>query len=315
MAEKQHIQRFAPQDARTSKVRMRSIVTRDPWLRVIWREIIDCQWEQMKGLPRDPRHLSDLLGVPPEELVRCLQILGPDDLGFLTSNDGPVENSRVAGELAEARAYAHDQALKGTYGARKRWEAERRKKMAPAIKSDAPPMADPSEVVAKAKGSMATATKNDSLPLPYPLPLPMKELLSTEALVAAGPNELLKVWNENRGALAAASAMKGKRAAAAKARLSEEPDLSVHAAAISRLAASSFANGTKNPNGWRADLDFYLKPGSLMKIVEGKYDDRKGGGRPGAPNLGQRPRRDDPAFAHMPETFWTHGGDDDEPAS
>ncbi len=43
--------------------------------------------------------------------------------------------------------------------------------------------------------------------------------------------------------------------------------------AVKRLAASPFATGG-GPNGWRADFDWFLKPDSLTKILEGKYDDR-----------------------------------------
>lgn len=46
-------------------------------------------------------------------------------------------------------------------------------------------------------------------------------------------------------------------------------------AGIDRIAASDFCTG-KNSTGWRADIDFFLRDGSLVKIMEGKYDNRKG---------------------------------------
>lgn len=43
--------------------------------------------------------------------------------------------------------------------------------------------------------------------------------------------------------------------------------------ACRRVGASSFCRGEKG-DGWRADLDFVLKPKSFGRILEGHYDDR-----------------------------------------
>ena len=59
-------------------------------------------------------------------------------------------------------------------------------------------------------------------------------------------------------------------------------------AALQRVAASQFCRGGGS-QGWKADLDWFLKPDTLTKLLEGKYDDgsratSKGqGGRPGRP--------------------------------
>jgi hypothetical protein len=44
-------------------------------------------------------------------------------------------------------------------------------------------------------------------------------------------------------------------------------------AALERVKASSFCCG-RNDRSWRADLDWFLRPDTLTKILEGKYDDR-----------------------------------------
>jgi DNA-binding transcriptional regulator YhcF (GntR family) len=43
-------------------------------------------------------------------------------------------------------------------------------------------------------------------------------------------------------------------------------------AAIDRVAKSSFCTGGGR-DGWRIDIDFFLKPSTMTKILEGKYDD------------------------------------------
>lgn len=42
---------------------------------------------------------------------------------------------------------------------------------------------------------------------------------------------------------------------------------------IDRIAKSAFLQG-EGGSGWRADFDWFLKPDSLTKVLEGKYDDR-----------------------------------------
>lgn len=90
-----------------------------------------------------------------------------------------------------------------------------------------------------------------------------------------GPSDLAKVWNENRGPLPAVRLpLSPDRAKHATARLRQEPDLGEWAAAIQRMAASTFCRGESTDRGWRADFDFALKPATLDRVREGKYDDR-----------------------------------------
>lgn len=101
------------------------------------------------------------------------------------------------------------------------------------------------------------------------------------------PDSLGKTWNENRGSLPAVKLPMSKgRATQAKQRLRETPDLPRWAAAIRRAATSPFCRGD-NDRAWRADIDFLLRPDTLAKIEEGKYDPR-GGPLP----LKAKPKRD-----------------------
>jgi 5-methylcytosine-specific restriction endonuclease McrA len=45
--------------------------------------------------------------------------------------------------------------------------------------------------------------------------------------------------------------------------------------ALERAGPSRFLNGD-NERGWKIDLEFFLKPDSVTKIIEGKYDNRTG---------------------------------------
>ena len=105
-----------------------------------------------------------------------------------------------------------------------------------------------------------------------------RDLKSPEASRNYGPEEtlsgpsvtaldrLLEVWNANRGTLAGAGRTK-PREAHARVRLQEVSDLERWAAAIRWLAQDEFHSGGGS-RGWRADFDWILKPGNLVKIEE-----------------------------------------------
>jgi len=100
-------------------------------------------------------------------------------------------------------------------------------------------------------------------------------------VVKAGlnPDHLAALWNRvTGGLLPKVSKLTEKRRRAAKARLAEVPDIETWEAAIRRLAASSFARGEKG--GWVADFDFLLRPDTLVKVSEGRYDDRRPAPKP-----------------------------------
>lgn len=44
-------------------------------------------------------------------------------------------------------------------------------------------------------------------------------------------------------------------------------------AALSKLRVSDFLMG-KNDRGWKADFDWFIRPGTISKILEGKYDNK-----------------------------------------
>lgn len=92
-----------------------------------------------------------------------------------------------------------------------------------------------------------------------------------------GPDDVMRIWNEKAPPKCPrVQKMTEGRCKAAKARLEEhkgEPggSLAWWERVVAKVAASSFLRGDKAE--WCADLDFVLKPGKLLGILEGKYDD------------------------------------------
>lgn len=87
---------------------------------------------------------------------------------------------------------------------------------------------------------------------------------------------LVELWNQNCGKLPKCRVpISAARMKKLEVRVREESLPETWAKAITRLAASDFCNG-KNDRSWVADFDFLLRPDSLAKVLEGKYDNRAG---------------------------------------
>lgn len=86
------------------------------------------------------------------------------------------------------------------------------------------------------------------------------------------PDPVMEIWNLWASKLPAAKSMNAerKRKSAALRKVHTEDDI---AAAARRLNESDFATG-KNDRGWVATIDWFLKPESVLRTLEGKYDNR-----------------------------------------
>lgn len=91
--------------------------------------------------------------------------------------------------------------------------------------------------------------------------------------VAATGMEILDAWN---GAMGQNCMLTKKRREALRLRLNDPFFVASWRAAIDKAKASDFCNGG-GETGWRADFEWFLKPESVVKLVEGKYDNRNGG--------------------------------------
>lgn len=88
------------------------------------------------------------------------------------------------------------------------------------------------------------------------------------------PEDLLAAWNEGiPEGLRAAKGLNPERERSSRARLKERP-LEDWVVIIARIRSSDFCRG-KNDRGWRADFDWLIRSGTAVKVLEGKYDDRK----------------------------------------
>jgi len=69
-----------------------------------------------------------------------------------------------------------------------------------------------------------------------------------------------------------------KRATALKQRQADSYWREHWQEALGRLAQSTFAQGG-GEQGWRGSLDWFLRPDTVARILEGRYEDREHAGR------------------------------------
>lgn len=99
-------------------------------------------------------------------------------------------------------------------------------------------------------------------------------------------NHLISIWNQKMDSKCLR--VTTKRRVAIGQRLSDAFFCDNWIDSLDRVAASPFCGG-QNERGWKADIDWFLKPDSVTKIMEGKYDKKS---RSQSPTFELRPSID-----------------------
>jgi hypothetical protein len=99
-----------------------------------------------------------------------------------------------------------------------------------------------------------------------------KEVKKGEARVRALPPEAI-LWNKERGVLPAVLDCGSSRDRQLQARKREEFWVSNFESAVKKVKMSDFCTG-KNDRGWKASFDWLLRPDTIAKVMEGRYDNR-----------------------------------------
>lgn len=87
-------------------------------------------------------------------------------------------------------------------------------------------------------------------------------------------SDFKKAWNELPPPFPKVRDWTDARNKALKARCADESWTKGYQTALQRMASSSFCRG-KNDRNWIADVEFFLRPDTVTKILEGKYDDKR----------------------------------------
>lgn len=127
-------------------------------------------------------------------------------------------------------------------------------------------------------------------------------------LISAAEAELRDAWNALDGVCPIRGRISGERAESLKARLADTDWRDTWREAIDRVAESPFCCG-ENDRGWKATLDWFLRPDTVQKLIEGHYDFGKERQRNGhQPKTFQRQ-----AFENTMRNLAKVAAEDDEP--
>lgn len=105
-----------------------------------------------------------------------------------------------------------------------------------------------------------------------------RNTLSSSASTQNDPPEaLFQIWNSFSPPFHVCRQVSKKRKSLGLVRWKENPSAEYWQKTLERLARSDFATGG-GERGWKADVDWFLKPDTHIRINEGRYDNQKPSG-------------------------------------
>jgi hypothetical protein len=131
-------------------------------------------------------------------------------------------------------------------------------------------------------------TDRNGTPSPSPSPSPKEASPNGEESATPTPKpslaakDLMEAWNASPH-FPACKKMTDARKKHLRARLADPSWASSWREALTRAAASPFLRGESDSGDWRMNIDWFLKPDSVTKILEGKYDRSSNGHAPATP--------------------------------
>lgn len=158
---------------------------------------------------------------------------------FKELEQGVFQNERLEKERKKQTEYRDACSSAGKSGASKRWGRHGHPNQTPLLKNGSP---SPSPI---------TLSKRESIP-----PVPVASIV--------------EVWNSAEG-LKSCLKISNSRKRSIESRLKEPFFVANWKSAIDRVAKSRFCTGT-NDRGWKANIDWFTKPDTVIKIMEGAFD-------------------------------------------
>lgn len=139
---------------------------------------------------------------------------------------------------------------------------------------DACPTRDPRVTHASCgKGREVKGKEGKGIESNDPLPSPETTLVISQTAAKDPPVDFVNSWNALGKPFSKIESWNAKRKTALRIRMSDAYFAENWKAAIDRMKSSKFCRGENN-RSWIADVGFFLRPDTIAKIMEGKYDNR-----------------------------------------
>lgn len=135
-------------------------------------------------------------------------------------------------------------------------------------------------------------TEQDSTEQDKTPPNPLKGEGDSPDTSAESVTEVVQAWNATAsGVFCEVRQLSGKRLAALRQRLREPHWRTSWPEALAKARGSPFCCG-ENGTGWKATFDWFIRPDTVAKLLEGQYD-RRPNGHHGGTGVGRSPARID----------------------
>ena len=215
----------------------------------------------------NPRLIGMLLGMEERAVITAIKYLcAPDPKSRSQAEDGKrlLKLSQYEFQLvtwAEHRVGVDDEARR-EYFRRKKQEERKRKAMSNDVKRHVFDSLRQSSVSTQAEAEAEAEEETD-----------MSSAAPTPPLCRIEPDLLKIQWNEmaEKTGLPGVRLMSKKRISTLKQRSHEKEWRESWQEALSKIPGSPFLRGDSG-RGWRGNIDWFLKPDSVNKIMEGAYD-------------------------------------------
>ena len=258
------------------------------------------QWIE-GSIPADPDALRRLLkGIDEASFQAIWKDLKPRFSSAIAS-PSKLTNLRLEKERRNALAQHKERQRAGRLGAVKRWGKKPSGRKRSYSSANSPAIAEPmanrwqtqTQTQAQSQTQEGKQTPDSSPPHGFPdqnenrgddllagikppsdeAVVPRKRSVRWTAQLQLERQAVLDAWAETD--LPQIQALTSKRNQALLARLRDAFWREHWRAGLKQLAASRFAHG-EGDRGWVANFDWFLRPDSLARILEGRYDERQG---------------------------------------
>jgi uncharacterized protein YdaU (DUF1376 family) len=246
---------FHPADYTLSTVHL------GPMEDLCYRRLLDLYYTTESAIPVDTQWVSRRLRMDAELVESVLKEF------FIPTVDG-WRNYKCDDEIANYQEKAETARRNGKSGGRPK-------------KTQSVPTGNPVETGSKANQEPRTRTKNQNQEEKAEQKEPAEEaeeLLITEGLPVEKPEKLVPAdiidcWNHytENTPLPEALALSPGREKHIRARLEDDFFVANFEQAIIRITRSGFCLG-QNDRRWKADIDWLIRPETVARVMEGKYD-------------------------------------------
>ena len=263
---------FYPKDWLDFKVQRMSFAAQGVYIKLL------CfMWNDSKNqdsILNDDNLLAQALGTTVEQWLKFKMEIQNENDPILFEKNGHLISERLKHEAEKQRKYRELQAGKGIKSAQQRFN-----RGSTVVQPEWQPKVNSSVFSLQSSSLSSKKTLNTKEILVPPTPLKGEDEITPEDFMEAYNKTLAQEPYNLETCLTLDHKENNKvgtktRRQLIEALLKQTPESEYWQMVFAKVAASKFLTGIISDKGWKASIDFLIRPGTHIKIMEGKYDDK-----------------------------------------